>query len=499
MSHLVLAQATATHLPLASESVQCVVTSPPYWGLRSYTGEQRQVWGGEEHAHEWGERVVIHDEREPVEHGKTRTTDRFYGDPSRRFNGNHQKHTDGAFCACGAIKCALGLEPEPAMYVEHIVQAFREVKRVLRSDGCVFLNLGDSYASMGRSGRKESPGVGAKQEMPPVRTAVKWQAGGGHNFSWTLPGGQKPKDLVGIPWRVAFALQADGWWLRSDIVWAKPNPMPESVTDRPTRSHEYVFLLTKSASYYYDADAIREAGTTYKALTASRGVAVGGKHDRTRINGNVATPAAGRNARSVWNIATQPYPGAHFATFPEALAERCILAGSRPAGKRCDCDELILTPNGDGGGSDPTMATGRAGFNRERGKAEGTRPITRREQRSYAAQIKSSPHRATMASLAGAGLAAFGHYIRVDRSGARPLPQHLLDQWIASGWLSEPEPCRCPNLPPDIVLDPFAGTGTVARVAIRHGRSAVGLDISREYLREQAMKRVDKIQRRMQV
>ena len=200
----------------------------------------------------------------------------------------------------------IGLEQTPDEYVAELVEVFREVRRVLADDGTLWLNLGDSYngAAPNRSG----------------------QHGG--------VAGLKPKDLVGIPWRVAFALQADGWWLRQDIIWSKPNPMPESVTDRCTKAHEYVFLLTKSARYFYDSVAISEIGAgrldlgrmKYEGRTNPGGWADNGRRDE-----------AGRNKRSVWTIATKPYGGAHFAVMPEALAEPCILAGSR-------LGDLVLDP-----------------------------------------------------------------------------------------------------------------------------------------------------------
>jgi len=192
---------------------------------------------------------------------------------------------------------------------------FREVRRVLADDGTLWLNLGDSYAS----DTKGSGGASIKQSS---------NAGSRYGMSQRLNHGLKQKDLVGIPWRVAFALQADGWYLRSDIIWAKPNPMPESVTDRPTKAHEYVFLLSKSARYYYDAGAISEpslrAGDFPGGDYAGREVEPLVNHGWLNKTG---VPER-RNARTVWTIPTQPTPDAHFATFPETLAERCILAGS---------------------------------------------------------------------------------------------------------------------------------------------------------------------------
>lgn len=374
------------------------------------------------------------------------------------------------------IEGQAGLESNPDDYVKGMVGVFREVKRVLKDAGTLWLNLGDSYATQ--------PGKG--NNVP----QTKWKANtypeaAGHR-SLAFPG-LKPKDLVGIPWRVAFALQADGWYLRSDIIWHKPNPMPESVTDRPTKSHEYLFLLTKSEKYYYDIDAIREPhvtgarpdkweGRTYNGKGPNDGGADG------RRNGNARAynlNPLGRNKRSVWTIPTRPYKGAHFATFPPALVEPCVLAGSRPAGKRCDCGEVIATPLGSGAVDDPSLVTGRSGFNRPRRSDEGTRPITRREQRAYAQQMKESPFKTDMAEAAGS---AFAHYIRTDRSGARPLPPELLAKWLDCGWLVAPPPCDCPTMPADIVLDPFCGSGTTGAVALQHNREFLGIELNPAYI-----------------
>lgn len=294
---------------LPEESVNCCITSPPYWGLRDY------------------------------------------GDPKQ-----------------------IGLEKTPDEYVEKLVQVFREVRRVLRSDGTVWLNLGDSYAT----------GAGSVGKCP---------GGGDQGSQWSGPtkqpnrmpiAGLKPKDLVGIPWRAAFALQADGWWLRSDIIWAKPAPMPESVTDRPTRSHEYIFLLAKSENYYFDHEAIKEpsvsghgSGNDFKrparlsfanddtqrgsdeqpkswkgsSFTGARDLAVhpnvGRKPRASKIHGN--SPGHDdrgkacngpnqelRNKRDVWTVNSEPFPEAHFATFPPALILPCVLAGCPEGGTVLD-------------------------------------------------------------------------------------------------------------------------------------------------------------------
>ena len=253
---------------LPDASVHCVVTSPPYWGLRDY-----------------------------------------------------------------GVDGQLGLEPDFNAYVANMVGVFREVRRVLRDDGTCWINLGDSYASGGRGGGAD----GSKQQ-----TNIGSLLG-----AKIAPDGLKPKDLCGIPWRVAFALQADGWYLRQDIIWAKPNPMPESVTDRCTKAHEYLFLLSKHERYYYDAEAIAEASIYPDDNRKSRQIpedyidrAVNGSI--ATINPNGARTYPTRNKRSVWEVTTAPFSEAHFATFPPALIEPCIKAG-------CPVDGTVLDPFGGAG------------------------------------------------------------------------------------------------------------------------------------------------------
>lgn len=256
----------------------------------------------------------------------------------------------------------IGLETTPEEYVRKLVEIFSEVKRVLRDDGTLWVNIGDSYASI--SGGYRQPHGNSSILSKKTQSAVI-------DSKMKIPAGLKPKDLVGIPWMVAFALRADGWYLRSDIIWAKPNPMPESVTDRPTKSHEYIFLLSKSQRYYYDADAIKEqgmgrtdtsegskgilGGSGWKSKKADRpngvnlncelgydpkenrmrshknmqpdGQTPNSIHER-RTEGMVDLSYVVRNKRSVWSVPTMPYKGAHFATFPEDLITPCILAGA---------------------------------------------------------------------------------------------------------------------------------------------------------------------------
>lgn len=244
----------------------------------------------------------------------------------------------------------IGLEKTPDAFVAELVSVFREVKRVLRDDGTLWLNLGDSYARQAGNDRSKETDSGLKTG----RTGKSEQLfRDGNNVP---PEGLKPKDLIGIPWRVAFALQADGWYLRSDIIWHKPNPMPESVTDRPTKSHEYLFLLTKSERYYYDAAAIAEplADASVARGSVKLGERKGDNYEPEPSDPNFRNGAhqwgremdfsAGgtRNKRSVWSIPSAPFKGAHFATFPPALIEPCILAG-------CPRDGTVLDPFGGAG------------------------------------------------------------------------------------------------------------------------------------------------------
>ena len=252
------------------------------------------------------------------------------------------------------IEGQIGLESTPEEYVEKMVSVFREVRRVLRDDGTLWVNLGDSYIGGGRGGKNQC-GVGSFEEG-------RYERGQKIGLPTGRIAGYKPKDLVGIPWMVAFALRADGWYLRQDIIWHKPNPMPESVTDRCTKAHEYIFLLSKSRQYYYDADAIREKSLTNTTKTktpdgwdTSRGNGGHGNFHKNgrekgqvRITGNLPgrddegracnkPDQITRNKRSVWTVSTKPFPGAHFATFPPDLIEPCILAG-------CPRDGIVLDP-----------------------------------------------------------------------------------------------------------------------------------------------------------
>lgn len=341
-------RADARFIPLRDESVHCCVTSPPYWGLRKYVVKGPQ----------------------------------------------------------------LGLEKTFEEYVAKMVEVLREVKRILRKDGTLWLNLGDSYGS----GRKTDHALGKQ------------------GFS---------KQLIGIPWRVAFSLQADGWYLRSDIIWSKPNPMPESVEDRPTKAHEYIFLFSKSQKYYFDAEAVKESSITH--AVEHRGIGISNKRKdlrsdiesrhRSSIQGGQsmqAEPNGQRNIRTVWTIATQPYPEAHFATFPEELPERCIKAGTSEKGCCPKCGKpwvRVVSRNTNSRMVEPSeidrFGTGEAGIHRKVGG-------------QYQKWLDANPKKTI-------------------------------------GWKPS---CSCGQEPvPCVVFDPFIGSGTVGRVSEELGRRWVGLDL----------------------
>jgi len=310
-------------------SVQTCVTSPPYWGLRDY-GTSLWVGGDAD-----------------CEHVKDSSKTKSFGNPE--FNENRPSReatkTKGYYfenlCEnCGATRqdSQIGLEGSPDEFVEALCLVFDEVWRVLADDGTLWVNLGDSYANGGgMSAPDRSHSGGNRGERGKQGSAL---SRGGVNRPSALSEVIKPKDLVGIPWRVAFALQARGWFLRSEIIWHKPNPMPESVTDRPTKSHEHIFLLAKSAKYFYDHEAIKEPvaeSSLERAKYAFHSDAPSTKNnalgDKQGIHvdemGTRFVNPSGRNKRDVWTVPTKGYDGAHFAVYPTALIEPCILAGSR--------------------------------------------------------------------------------------------------------------------------------------------------------------------------
>lgn len=319
----------------------------------------------------------------------------------------------------------IGLENSVNEYVDNLVAVFREVWRVLRNDGVLFLNLGDSYNGSGGAGGDYNVG-GLKEGQP--------------RYPGRRVNGLKPKDLIGVPWRVAFALQSEGWYLRSDIIWSKPNPMPESVTDRPTKSHEYIFLLTKSQKYFYDAEAIKEPSKDPTDNRAAREKKYESREKFiSRLKPEYRADLPFRNRRSVWTVATQPYSSGrdvdHFACWPPALVEPMIKAGTSEKGCCPHC-----------------------------GRAWVRVTETEREPRPWVTKQFS------------------------DRNDAGN-PQSVRVKVATLDW--QPA-CTCPPRDPIpcTILDPFAGSGTTLMVARQLGRRAVGLDLSYTYLKECARPRL---------
>ena len=418
---------------LPDETVHCCVTSPPYWGLRTYSicpctpyeeyhPDDCEVCGGS---------GIIEDEYFGIFDCSERKIKKGVPDfncPICRGTGEMPE----------VKKYQLGLEKTPEEYIQKLVEIFREVKRVLRKDGTCWVNMGDCYAHSGPCGGESPDGPRRPRELD--RLAQE-------KMDYHIPRGLKPKDLVGMSWRLALALQADGWWLRSDIIWSKPNPMPESVTDRPTKAHEYIFLLTKNSKYFYDQEAVRE---TYSPSSIERQnylvnsmggphgefgakLSQGGKHNPKRLEPN----PSGRNTRTVWEIATQPYAEAHFATFPEELPRRCIKAGTSEKGCCPKCGspwERII-------------------------EKEYLNPVKRKQesQGDWTGTSKSKKP----------GNLNSGDY-----------PTGLVPKTI--GWQPTCS-CSISEVVPCIVLDPFAGSGTTGQVARSLGRKSILIELNPEY------------------
>ena len=450
---------------LPAESVQMVCCSPPYWGLRRYSGEQELVWGGQECEHEWGQELVRRDR------GAAKGTTAQVGNQLREISG--VSTPQGQFCQkCGAWRGGYGLEPMAELYVEHTVEMLRAIRRVLRKDGVVFWNIGDSYAGSGQ-------GWGTNEKQQSNRGSSPWLTEYGYGkppgFIGSLqPNGLKPKDLCLIPFRVALAAQADGWWVRSVIIWAKNNPMPESVRDRPTESHEYILMLTKSARYFWDQEAVRQPLAASSWERYEHAVSTKEEYDPLRHKTDqqgftqspmeVLTRAAqgvldkgGANLRSVWSFPSQPYAGAHFATFPEELVKRCILAATPEAGSCAKC--------------------GRPWVRAVEGRQPDAFNIRVRDAKAGRLDKKSGFRRTNKDQISAAETAyderSYGGQGR-QTLGFRPA-------------------CKC-NAPavPAVVLDPFCGSGTTLAVAKALGRRAIGIDLSVEYCR-MSQKRVEAV------
>ncbi|KKL72771.1 hypothetical protein LCGC14_2081560 [marine sediment metagenome] len=338
----------------------------------------------------------------------------------------------------------LGLEKTFEEYIDKLCTIYDEVKRVLKTSGCCFVNLGDTYwGGKGQSGQGSPEYQAARQDKslnkPYHQIAGKKQTRPSDGIHDIL----KPKDLIGQPWRLAFALQADGWYLRSDIIWHKPNPMPESITDRPTKAHEYIFLMSKKAQYYYDADAVREPQDNIQLISKNYGQ-LSENNKFSSIEGNRSVKygtkwspktreynPAGRNKRTVWTIATQAFPSAHFATFPEKLVEPCIRAGTSERGDCAECGKPWV------------------------------RVVEKQEYGSW-----HSHHQDEIK----------GQRTENDKGQSKGYisPQTL--GWCLSCSCDTEETVR------PIVLDPFMGSGTVALVAKKLNRDYLGIELNPEYV-----------------
>ena len=434
-SHIKVYNKSCTDMSeLEDNSIQCCVTSPPYWGLRKYDGNQGLIWGGDKNCqHEWGKGIIRKDRG--AAKGKTAQV----GNQINEISGVSTEQ--GNYCQiCGAWKGSYGLEPTPELYVSHSIEILREIKRVLRPDGVVFWNIGDSYYGGGGNSSKYNRGPNS---IMPQNSKVLFPC-----ISVTNTKHQtiKPKDLCLIPFRVAIAAQEDGWYIRSVIIWNKPNPMPESVKDRPTDAYEHILMMTKSSKYYWDMEAVREEYTeplnrwggdtfrksshkyidTFEETGDNGGIGKIGATSMFRAGRPVRPDNAGRNLRNVWTFPTQPYPEAHFATFPEALPERCIKAATPEYG--C-CDKC--------------------------GKPY-ERIVERRTEKNSWGENKKD----------------FSQYPKEGRCGD-----------VSTKTLGWKQACKCENSKPipSTVLDTFCGSGTTLWVAKKLGRKAVGYELSEKY------------------
>ena len=387
---------------LPSNSVHCCITSPPYWGLRDYNTKPL-IWDGKKGCkHKWGN----------FQKGRvTGKGNRPSDNKNKRIGKEFDSKEVRSFCQkCGAWKGSLGLEPTPELYIKHLVKIFRQVKRVLRKDGTLWLNIGDTYS---RGDRKNVP----------TQRGLASSKSDKDKYLFDSPSAMmsnhetiKPKDLVGIPWMLAFALRDDGWYLRIEIIWSKPNPMPESVKDRPTKSHEFIFLLSKSGKYFYDAEAIKEQTKDWGLRDRKKGSAfVDGTPGRSKQSGGKDCNFAerGRNKRSVWTVTTKPYKKAHFATFPTKLIKPIIKAGTSKYGvcKKCG------TP-----------------------------------------------------------------YVRVLKVVDKVCNQFGERKNITKtiSWKKVCD-CKTKKFIPAIILDPFGGSGTVAKVSKKYGRDFISIDLNKNY------------------
>lgn len=408
--NILLGDVRETLKSLPDKSIHCVVTSPPYWGLRDY-GTATWLGGDPSCSHKRDSKFS-----ESCSTGQ-RNLEGAIGDGIYKTSCPR----------CGAIRIdsQLGLEQTKEQYVENMVSVFSEVWRVLRDDGTLWLNLGDSYAGSNGNGYKQS-----------IASTNASNAGGeNEDFRAIIgrdDGDLKPKDLVGIPWRVALALQSAGWYLRQDIIWNKPNPMPESVLDRCTKAHEYIFLLTKKPRYFYDSEAIKEPAKYAGDDRGSRSDSRRG----TEMNSMSGSTGSMKNKRSVWTVTTKPFKEAHFATFPQDLIEPCIKAGTSEYG----CCSICQAPYV---------------------RVVERKRIARSELPKDDINYRPNNYEGAYAEINGKGDAGFSHT-------------------ETKGWEKS---CKCvgEEVIPCTVLDVFFGAGTTGVVAQKLGRNYLGCELNPEY------------------
>ena len=439
---------------LEPESVHCVVTSPPYWALRDY-GTAQWVGGDEACAHTVRSASATEGSRKSSTLGGGKKT------------VGHSKEGYKRVCGrCGAVRedVQVGLEDTPDDYVRGLIDVFREVRRVLRPDGTVWLNLGDTYAQP-RGHGKWSP-KGDKGDEHGQRVEGFWAKTGAEDR------GLKGKDLVGIPWRVALALQADGWWLRNAIIWHKVNAMPSPVQDRFSCTYEHVFLLSKSAHYFFDLDAVR-VPHTYGEYGADGGFRPaqqwlsedGGDHKMDSVDEHLGTSAApprksgrgsyhpgGKNPGDVYSLPTQPFAGSHFACFPEALPERCIRAGTSEHGVCSVCSSPWVRESSreDKQGNSTPGGGPKAEESQESREAGGVGRLDGGRRSVAGSTFHNNPRK-------------------------RAIPDRKMGGWSPT--------CHCAaGLSRAVVLDPFSGSATTGRVSVRLGRDYVGVDLNESYL-----------------